>query len=204
MNPDQAVSRPGFAGLAILGSEVRIGDEEGETVPAGEVGEILVKGPHVMREYWRKPEATAETIVDGWLHSGDLGLQDEHGFVKVVDRTKDMLISGGLNVYPAEIERALAGIEGVIDLAVIGIPDDTWGEVPLLVFHAKGDPATVIERVEQIGRRDLAKYKRPKYAVVSDEPLPRTFSGKLAKPSLRATYGEVPADAVALFTSPAG
>jgi acyl-CoA synthetase (AMP-forming)/AMP-acid ligase II len=199
MNPDQAVDYPGYAGRPILGTEVRIGDEEGETVPPGEIGEILVKGPHVMREYWRKPEATAETIVEGWLHSGDMGLQDEHGFVKVVDRTKDMLISGGLNVYPAEIERALAGIDGVIDLAVIGVPDETWGEVPLLVFHASADAATVIGQVEEIGRRDLAGYKRPKFAVVSDEPLPRTFSGKLAKPSLRAAYGEVPADAVALF-----
>ena len=97
---EDAINHIGFAGKPLIGTQIRIGDEQGHTVPTGEVGEILVKGPHVMREYWRKPEATAETIVDGWLHSGDLGLQDADGYLKVVDRTKDMLISGGINVYP--------------------------------------------------------------------------------------------------------
>ena len=170
-------------------------------MPAGEVGEILVRGPHVMKEYWNKPEATAETIVDGWLHSGDLGLQDDEGYLKVVDRTKDMLISGGINVYPAEIEKALAGIEGVVDLAVIGVPDERWGETPMIVLYATREADGVIADIESIGRRDLAGFKRPRFAVVSTDPLPRTFSGKLAKPLLRQQFAAPPPDAIPLFQS---
>ena len=154
-----------------------------------------------MREYWRKPEATAETIVDGWLHSGDLGLQDADGYLKVVDRTKDMLISGGINVYPAEIEKALAGIDGIIDLAVIGVPDARWGETPMVVIHATRDVDGIVADIEAIGRRDLAGFKRPKYAVLSSDPLPRTFSGKLAKPALRQQFSAAPPDAIPLFQS---
>lgn len=198
-----ARTRPGFAGLALVGTQVKIGEPGVETAP-GEVGEIMVRGEHVMREYWNKPEATAATLVDGWLRTGDLGLQDEGGFLKIVDRSKDMLISGGLNVYPAEIERALHGIEGLVDLAVIGVRDDRWGEVPMVIFHSERPAAAVVADIAAVAETDLAKFKRPKHAVALDEPLPRTFSGKLAKPTLRQRFPEVPADAVAVERSAAG
>ena len=199
IRPEDAVDRVGFAGLPIAGTQIRIGAEDRTTLAPGEVGEILIRGPHVMRGYWNKPDATAATIVDGWLASGDRGLQDEQGFLKVVDRTKDMLISGGINVYPAEIERTLSGVHGIVDLAVIGVPDEKWGEVPMIVLHGTRDPGAILSDIEAIGRTQLAGFKRPKYAVVCDEPLPRTFSGKLAKPTLRERYPHPPTDAVSLF-----
>ncbi|MEV5651931.1 AMP-binding protein [Nocardia sp. NPDC052254] len=197
LNYEDALSRPGFAGLALVGTQVKIGDP-GVDTPAGEVGEILVRGEHVMREYWNKPDATAATLVDGWLRTGDLGLQDEGGFLKIVDRSKDMLISGGLNVYPAEIEKVLHCIDGVADLAVIGVKDDRWGEVPMVIFHSDRPAAEVVADIARLAGENLAKFKRPKHAVAFGEPLPRTFSGKLAKPALRRRFPEAPAEAVAV------
>ncbi|OUC77317.1 class I adenylate-forming enzyme family protein [Gordonia lacunae] len=190
-----AVTRPGFAGLPLVGTAVRIGEPH-EEAPVGEVGEILVRGEHVLREYWNKPEATAATLADGWLRTGDLGMKDEAGFLRIVDRSKDMLISGGLNVYPAEIENALHGIEGLVDLAVIGVRDDKWGEVPMVVFHSERPAAEIVADIADVAGESLAKFKRPKHAVALNEPLPRTFSGKLAKPSLRARFPEPPTDAL--------
>ncbi|MBF6148857.1 class I adenylate-forming enzyme family protein [Nocardia nova] len=197
LNYADAAARPGYAGLALVGTQITIGDPNVDT-PPGEVGEILVRGEHVMREYWHKPEATAATLVDGWLRTGDLGLQDEAGFLKIVDRSKDMLISGGLNVYPAEIERVLHVIDGVADLAVIGVKDDRWGEVPMVVFHSDRPAADVVAEIEVLAAANLAKFKRPKHAVALGEPLPRTFSGKMAKPLLRQRFPEVPTDAIAV------
>ncbi|MGV9743717.1 class I adenylate-forming enzyme family protein [Rhodococcus zopfii] len=192
---EDAVSRPGFAGLPLVGTRIRIGDPGADT-PAGEVGEILVRGEHVMQGYWNKPEATSATLDEGWLRTGDLGMQDESGFLKIVDRSKDMLISGGLNVYPAEIEKALHGIEGLVDLAVIGVKDDRWGEVPMVIFHSDRPAADIAADIAAVADGNLAKFKRPKHAVALGEPLPRTFSGKLAKPALRRRFPEAPADAV--------
>jgi fatty-acyl-CoA synthase len=191
---------PGYAGRAIMGTRIRIGGADPEeTAPPGEVGEILVRGDHVMREYWRNPEATAATMLPGgWLRSGDLGTLDERGYLKVVDRTKDMLISGGINVYPAEIERVLAGVDGVTELAVIGAPDHRWGEVPLVVVTCAGDPAGTLERLAERARTGLAGFKRPRFAIARTEPLPRTFSGKIAKPELRKAYPTVPPEAAVL------
>ena len=188
-----ARTRPGFAGLPLAGTRIRIGD--GSVAP-GDVGEILVRGEHVMREYWNKPEATTATLVDGWLHTGDLGTQDEGGFLKVVDRSKDMVISGGLNVYPAEIEKALHGIDGLVDLAVIGVADDRWGEVPMVVFHSARAAADVVADITDVAGRNLSKYKWPRHALALDEPLPRTFSGKLAKAVLRERFPLAPTAAV--------
>ena len=170
-------------------------------MPTGEVGEILVQRAPRHAEYWHKPEATAETIVDGWLHSGDLGLQDAEGYLKVVDRTKDMLISGGINVYPAEIEKALAGIDGVVDLAVIGVPDARWGETPMVVLYATRDADGVIADIEAIGRRDLAGFKRPKYAVRLDgSPAPHVL-GQAGQAAAAAAVRCAPPDAIPLFQS---
>jgi fatty-acyl-CoA synthase len=194
MRYEDAISRPGFAGLPLVGTRIRIGGPGGETLPANEVGEIMVAGPHVMHSYWNRPQDTAAAIEDGWLRTGDLGLQDEDGFLKLVDRRKDLLISGGLNVYPAEIEQALAATEGVLELAVIGVPDETWGEVPMVIFRTEDDVSAVRRRLAEGAASHLARFKQPKYAVSSDEPLPRTFSGKLAKPALRQRFPAPPAD----------
>jgi fatty-acyl-CoA synthase len=188
MHSDDAVRHIGWAGRAIAGTQIRIGDAQGQTLPLGETGEILVKGPHVMRGYWRKPEITAETIVDGWLRTGDVGLMDEQGFLKLVDRSKDMLISGGINVYPAEIEQALAGIDGVTEMAVIGVPDADWGEVPMVVVKAHGPRAAVVAALEARGGDTLARFKRPRHIMFIDDALPRTLSGKVSKPSLRERF----------------
>ncbi len=198
LNPADAADHPGFAGLALVGTEIRIGDPDNQTVPAGQVGEILVKGEHVMREYWNNPQATADTLVDGWLRTGDLGFIDDRGFLKIVDRSKDMLISGGLNVYPAEIESALHAIDGLLDYAVIGVKDDRWGEVPMVVFHTEGDrdPSAIVADIATTAQQSLAGFKRPRHAVALDEPLPRTFSGKLAKAQLRHRFPEAPEVAV--------
>ena len=201
MRYEDALSRPGFAGLPLVGTRIRIGDPDGETLPANEVGEIMVAGPHVMHSYWNRPEDTVATIEDGWLRTGDLGLQDEDGFLKLVDRRKDLVISGGLNVYPAEIEQVLAGTEGVLELAVIGVPDDTWGEVPMVVFRTEDDVSTVRRRLAEAAASSLARFKQPKYAVSSAEPLPRTFSGKLAKPVLRERFPAPPTGSVLLSSA---
>lgn len=201
MHSEDAMRRIGWAGRAIMGTEFRIADSACRTLPLGEVGEILVKGPHVMREYWRKPKVTADTIVDGWLRTGDVGMMDEQGFVKIMDRAKDMLISGGINVYPAEIEKALASVPGIAELAVIGVPDTDWGEVPMIVAYGVTDKAAVASAIEAEGGQVLAKFKRPKSIVFIDDPLPRTLSGKVSKPSLRAMFPRVPQDAKGLFSA---
>jgi acyl-CoA synthetase (AMP-forming)/AMP-acid ligase II len=199
MHAEDAIKHIGWAGRAIMGTEIRIADADLKTLPLGETGEILVKGPHVMQGYWRKPEITAETIVDGWLRTGDLGVMDEEGFIRIVDRSKDMLISGGINVYPAEIENALAGIEALADYAVIGVPDPEWGEVPMLVAANAGGGAELGKAVERVGAEALAKFKRPKHLVLLGEPLPRTLSGKISKPALRQRFPQVPEGALRLF-----
>ncbi|MEQ3549880.1 AMP-binding protein [Pseudonocardia nematodicida] len=188
-----ALARPESCGRALVGTEVRVRADA-----PGEVGEVLVRGPHVMQGYWRRPEATADTIVDGWLHTGDLGHMDEEGFLTIVDRSKDLVISGGINVYPAEIEKVLAAVPGVADLAVIGVPDPSWGEVPMVVFHSDRDPASVVAELAAAAESRLARFKWPKHAVASPEPLPRTFSGKLTKATLRERFREVPPEAIVL------
>ncbi|MGI5328567.1 class I adenylate-forming enzyme family protein [Actinomadura nitritigenes] len=198
MRYQDAVTRPGYAGLPLVGTDIRIGDPEGRTLAPGETGEILVRGPHVMDGYWQRPGETAESMHGGWLRSGDLGFQDDAGFLKLVDRRKDLVISGGLNVYPAELERALTGVDGVLDLAVIGVPDDRWGEVPLIVFHTRKDPAEAVAELSALARDNLARFKQPKHAVALPEPLPRTFSGKLAKNVLRERIKKTPDDALPL------
>ena len=187
----QALEKVGSCGVPAMHSQARICDRDGNEVPAGTVGEICIKGPEVMQGYWRNPEATAATLRDGWCHTGDLGTMDADGYFYVVDRAKDMLISGGLNVYPAEIERQLAGIEGVVELAVIGVPDERWGETPAVIAVTDGrqlDGRTVLEACEGV----LADFKLPRYLVVRDTPLPRNMSNKVLKAELRAEYADLP------------
>jgi acyl-CoA synthetase (AMP-forming)/AMP-acid ligase II len=199
MHGEDAMAHIGWAGLPIMGSEMRSGDADGRALGAGEIGEIMVRGPHVMREYWRNPEATAATIVDGWLRTGDTGMMNAEGFVKVVDRSKDMIISGGINIYPAEIEKVLSANPHISELAVIGVPDREWGEVPMIVASRCGDQAAAMSAIEGDGSAQLAPFKRPRRIVFIDEPLPRTLSGKVSKPTLRGRFPAVPAGARALF-----
>ncbi len=170
--------------------ETRIADEAGNTLGPGEIGEIEIRGPIVMAGYWNRPEATAETIrPDGWLRTGDAGFMDEKGFFFVHDRVKDMIVSGGENVYPAEVENAILGCPGVADAAVIGVPDDRWGEaVKAIVVAAPGerpDPAAVIAWA----RQRIAAYKAPK-SVDFIDALPRNPSGKVLRRELRKPYWE--------------
>ncbi|MFJ8150224.1 class I adenylate-forming enzyme family protein [Streptomyces sp. NPDC096048] len=170
-------------GRVIPGMSARAVGSDGTEVPGGEVGEIVVRGPGVMRGYWNDPEATREIEADGWIRTGDLGFLDDAGRIHLVDRTKDVIIRAGQNVYPSEIERALMTHPGVRDAAVVGMPDEDYGEVPLAYVVA--DPGT--EAVELLGHVKplLAPYKRPR-RIEFIEQVPRNPAGKIIKKSLRA------------------
>lgn len=172
--------RVNSAGLPVEGMELRIVDEDGSPVPAGEPGEVCLRGPIVMSHYWNSPRLTEQTIRDGWLHTGDWGYMDPDGALTVIDRKKDMLISGGENVYPAEVENVIANIPGVRQVAVVGLPDDVWGQRVCACLVA--DPAVVAaEDVEEACRAGgLARYKRPRTVVFLDE-LPMNSVGKIMK-----------------------
>ncbi|MEY4371483.1 MAG: hypothetical protein RL219_252 [Actinomycetota bacterium] len=185
----------GSCGRPLMHTRVRFVDPDVHDalsdVPAGEVGELIIKGPEVMVGYWNAPEATASTLVDGWLRTGDLARIDSEGYVYIVDRAKDMLISGGLNVYPAEIELVLSALEGVAECAVIGVPDRKWGETPVALVRPLPGAHVTREEVLEHCRGQLADYKLPRYVVVLDEPLPRGMSGKVLKRDLREQYREI-------------
>jgi fatty-acyl-CoA synthase len=181
-----ALEKRHSAGMATMHTRLRIVDADGQPCAPGETGEILVRGPQVMAGYWANPEATAAALRDGWLHTGDLGRQDADGLLEVVDRKNDMIISGGLNVYPAEIERVLADYPGLVEVAVIGVPHERWGEVPAAIVRGSGpvDEAAVLAHCRAV----LADYKAPKHIVVVSDPLPRSMSGKVLRRELRAEY----------------
>lgn len=170
-------------------SEMAILGPDGALLGDDEIGEIAIRGGIVMRRYWNRDQATAETLAGGWLHTGDLGFRDADGFFFVRDRIKDMIVSGGENVYPAEVEGAIMGCPGVADVAVIGVPDDKWGEaVKALVVAAPGeqpDPAAIVAWV----RARIAAYKAPKSVDFIAE-LPRNPSGKILRRELRAPFWE--------------
>ncbi|MDD3444112.1 MAG: fatty acid--CoA ligase [Zavarzinia sp.] len=169
--------------------EVRIVDPLGKEMPAGEVGEIVIRSGLNMIGYWRRPEDTKKTLVDGWLHTGDAGYMDADGYVYIHDRVKDMIVSGAENIYPAEVESALFGHPAIADVAVIGVPDEKWGEavkaVVVLKPESDADPADIIA----FARQRIAAYKAPK-TVDFVEALPRNASGKLLKRELRKPYWE--------------
>ncbi|HEY3604545.1 MAG TPA: AMP-binding protein [Sporichthyaceae bacterium] len=174
-------------GRVRVGMELRILDGAQREVPPGEAGEICLRGPTLMAGYWQRPEATAATLVDGWLHTGDVGMLDEHGYLFILDRLKDMIISGGLNVYPHEIEDVLLTHPAVAEACVIGVPDEKWGEaVRAVVVPVPGAHIDAGELIAFSGRH-LAGYKKPK-AVDVVEALPRTSYGKIAKREVRAPY----------------
>ncbi|GAA3049060.1 fatty-acid--CoA ligase FadD5 [Pseudonocardia yunnanensis] len=188
---EDAIRKMGSVGTPIINVEARIVDAEMNDVPVGRIGEIVYRGPTVMREYWRNPEATAEAFAGGWFHSGDLCHMDDDGFITVVDRAKDMIVSGGENIYCAEVEAAIDAHPKVAEVAVVGVPHETWVETPraVVVPVDPADPPTLEEIVEHCRTR-LASYKKPTSLVVVDE-LPRTASGKVQKFRLRTAHTAV-------------
>lgn len=181
-----AMARAGSTGKAFYFTEVRVVREDGTHCDADEPGEILVKGPHIMQGYWNRPDATAEAVVDGWLNTGDIATMDTDGFVTIVDRVKDMLISGGENVYPAEIENVLLANDKVADAGVIGIPSEKWGESPLAVIVASDDTLTADELIGYCTGK-LAPFKTVR-AVEFVAEIPRNPSGKILKRELREQF----------------
>ncbi len=187
-----AISRAGSTGKAFYFTEVRVVRPDGADCDPGESGEVLIKGPHVMVGYWNRPDATAESVVDGWLHTGDVATMDADGFVTIVDRVKDMLISGGENVYPAEIEAVLLAHPKIADVGVIGVPSDKWGESPLAAVVASDETLTAAEVIEFCSGK-LAAFKSVK-AVEFVAELPRNPSGKILKRELRDTFADARAE----------
>lgn len=171
--------KPGYVGIPLFHIDVKLVDEDGKEVGPNEIGEIIIRGDHVCSGYWNNWEATKKTIVDGWLHTGDLGLKDEEGYFKIVDRLKDMIISGGENIYPAEVESAIFSCEGVAEVTVFGVPDPKWGEVGCAVIVAK-NPQLNEEIIKKHCQERLAKYKIPKYFKFVKE-IPKTGAGKIDK-----------------------
>jgi acyl-CoA synthetase (AMP-forming)/AMP-acid ligase II len=179
-----AIGKPGLLW------DARIVNDRDEDVPRGEVGEILVKGMGVMKEYYRNPELTAKTIVNGWLHTGDLGRMDEKGFIYLVDRQKDLVISGGENVFPAEVEEVIQKHPKVRDVAVIGTPHERLGEVVTAVIEPVADAGLTEEEMNLFCEQHLPRYKRPRRIIFGE--VPRSPTGKLEKPKLRERYGARP------------
>lgn len=186
----RAKGRHRAAGRATLGCEVRIVDIGDKPVPAGTVGEIVVRGGNVMLGYWERPEETARAIVDGWMHTGDGGYMDEDGFVYIVDRVKDMIISGGENIYSVEVENAVAQHPAVAQCAVIGIPNEQWGEqVHAVVVPKSGMQVSPHELIE-FCKTLIAGYKCPRSVDISETPLPLSGAGKILKRELRKPFWE--------------
>jgi long-chain acyl-CoA synthetase len=180
------VDRGRSCGQPLIGVQVRIVDAGGRDVPPGEVGELMACGPNIMQGYWNKPEQTAEVLQDGWYRSGDMGYMDEEGFVFLVDRARDMIITGGENVYCSEVEEVLYKHVAVLEAAVFGVPDEQWGEA----VHAVVVPRTEVAATELIAfcRQHIAGYKIPKDISFSTKELPKSGPGKILKRELRAPF----------------
>ncbi|WP_411088895.1 class I adenylate-forming enzyme family protein [Streptomyces sp. 061-3] len=187
INPLAGPRRAGTVGLPFPGQEIRIADASGTELAPGEAGQVLVRGANVMRGYLGRPDETARTVVDGWLHTGDIGRLDAEGYLTLVGRSKDMIIRGGENIYPKEIEDVLAGDESVLEVAVIGVPDEKWGEV--VVAYVQPRPGLTVDTaaLEALCARSLSGYKRPTAFFVVEE-IPKNAVGKIDKISVRAAH----------------
>jgi fatty-acyl-CoA synthase len=188
---EDAIRKRGSVGKVIPTVAARVVDDNMNDVPIGEVGEIVYRAPTLMSGYWNNPDATAEAFAGGWFHSGDLVRMDEDGYVWVVDRKKDMIISGGENIYCAEVENVLASHPGIVEVAVIGRAHEKWGEVPIAVAAVAADGPQYTLRLEDLDEflnERLARYKHPKGLEIVDA-LPRNPAGKVLKTELRARYG---------------
>lgn len=180
-------------GKESINAEVRIFDDNDRELQSGEVGEIVIRGTHITKGYWRKPEETAEALRHGWYHTGDMGYIDKDGYIYIVDRKKDLIISGGFNVYPKEIESALDTHPAVLESAVIGIPHPEWGETPLaLVVLEKSAEPPETQALMEFLRQRLAGYKLPRGGILFVNELPRNAAGKVLKRELKKLYSKGP------------
>jgi fatty-acyl-CoA synthase len=178
--PDRVRDKTTSVGFPLFHVDMKVINEDGSECPPGTAGELLIRGPHVTPGYWGNPQATANTIRDGWLHTGDLAVKDDEGFFTIKGRSKEMFISGGENVYPAEVESVLLAYPGVAEATLVGVPDDKWGEIGK-AFLVLNDPASFQEAefMDFLGER-LARYKLPRSVVLLDE-IPKTAIGKIDK-----------------------
>ncbi len=183
VNPPDIAGFSGSIGLPAPSTDICVKDDDGNMLPMGEVGEICVRGPQVMKGYWERPEETAKVIKDGWLHTGDMGRMDEKGFFYIVDRKKDMILVSGFNVYPNEIEDVIATHPGVLEVAAVGVPDEKAGEAVKVVI-VKKDPNLTADDVKALCKKELTGYKQPKYVEFRDE-LPKSNVGKILRRELR-------------------
>jgi long-chain acyl-CoA synthetase len=188
LNPFYGERKPGSIGIPVRGQEMKIVASDGTPAASGEYGEILLKGPNVMPGYLHNPEATAESIQDGWLHTGDIGYIDDDGYFFIVDRSKDMIIRGGENIYPREIEEVLYGHEAILEVAVIGVPHDVRGEEVLAIVSLKQGFQLDAEELRAWSAERLAAFKVPKHFEIRPE-LPKTATGKISKAPLREEFG---------------
>jgi fatty-acyl-CoA synthase len=180
-------AKPWTCGTPLLSIELQVVDAQGRPCATDETGEILLRGEQMFAGYWRDPESTTAAWRDGWYHTGDLGQRDAQGHLRITDRKKNMIISGGVNVYPAEVERILATLPGVDEVLVFGLPDPAWGERVIALVH--GPRIGSCEALMQQARQALGSYKTPKEIVLSATPLPRTASGKVSRQGVAALYG---------------
>ena len=191
VNPRRfAIDKPEMCGRGGPFTRFKTVRPDGTACGAGEEGEIFIQGPAVTPGYWNDPEATSQAFVDGWLRTGDLGAIDEDGLLRMVDRLKDMIISGGINIAPAEIEATIAAIDGVEEVAVVPVPDEKFGETPAAIVKL-GHPVPV-EKIVAHCAEHLADFKVPRYVVELDKPLPRMASGKIAKRILKKLLPDIP------------
>lgn len=184
LSPHDVVRKVGSAGQPLRHCQMKIAREDGSEASPGELGEIHLRGVTITPGYWNRPDATDDSFVDGWFRSGDIGKKDSDGYIYIEDRLKDMYISGGENVYPAEIENVLYGIDGIVEMTVIGVPHERWGEVGCVVAVIRDGFDINIESIKSICEGKLAKYKHPMHIVTIDS-LPRNPSGKVQKFKLR-------------------
>lgn len=190
LHPKDSIRKIGSVGKPTATNEARIVDDHGNDVKQGQIGEIIFRGPSLMKEYYKNPKATQDAFKQGWLHTGDLAKMDETGFIYVVDRKKDMIISGGENIYPKEIEEILYSHPKIFEAAVIGIPDEKWGESIMAVVVPKPEEQLTVAEVIMFCKENLAGYKKPKFVEFVDA-LPTNPSGKVVKHELRNQFAKV-------------
>jgi long-chain acyl-CoA synthetase len=186
--PPEKVRRLLSCGRAIIGTRVRVVDGHGQDVPTGEVGEIIARGPNIMVGYWNRPDETAAALRDGWLYTGDLASMDDEGYVYIVDRKKDMIITGGENVFSTEVENALYTHPAILEAAVVGVPDATWGEAIKAIIVLKPGMQATAEDIMEHCRAHIAHFKVPRSVDFYEGALPKSGSGKILKRELREKY----------------
>jgi fatty-acyl-CoA synthase len=190
LQPDDAIRKAGSVGQPNFHLDARIVDDEGQDVRPDATGELVLRGPAVCAGYWNNPAATAAALRDGWFHTGDLARRDAQGYYFIVGRKKELIISGGENIYPAEVEELLYAHPAVAEVAVIGVPDSKWGEVGRAVVALKPGGTTTADELISFCQGKIAKYKIPK-SVVFVEQLPRNSMGKVVREELKRYYGQV-------------